>query len=321
MLPEKANILCLLKILSKYSDENNPMAMRDIIGKMQILYGMNPDRRTITSGIEILIRMGYDISTYQENKIGYYLKTRDFEPGEIRLLMDAVYSFPFIPEKQSLDLIKKLKDKLSIYERKNFNYLNLIRDGRKTLNRQVFYIIEELNMAIEEGVKVKFTYLKYNIEKNLVPRREKKYTVSPYGMIYTNGNYYLVCGLAYQENLSLYRLDRMRDVELTNYKTDKVKENINPIEVVEGAVYAFLGQPERIKMICQAHILDYVIDNFGRDIKIREKEDGNIEIEFIAPAKGLIFWGLQYLPYVEIIEPVWVREKIIESISNNKYIE
>ena len=321
MLPEKANIICLLEILTKYSDENNPMAMGDIIGKMEILYGMRPDRRTITSGMETLIRMGYDISTYQENKLGYYLKTRDFEPGEVRLLMDAVYSFPFIPEKQSLDLIKKLEGKLSIYERKNLNYLNLIRDGRKTLNRQVFYIIEELNRAIEEGVKVKFIYLKYNIKKNLVPRREKKYTVSPYGMVYTNGNYYLVCSLSYQENLSLYRLDRMKDVELTNYKIDGITENIKPIEAVEGAVYAFLGQHEKIKIICQAHILDYVVDSFGRDIKIREKEDGNIEVEFKGPAKGLIFWGLQYLPYAEIIEPAWVREKIIESISNNKYTD
>lgn len=43
MLPEKANIICLLEILSKYSDDNNPMAMRDIIGKMEMLYGMKPD--------------------------------------------------------------------------------------------------------------------------------------------------------------------------------------------------------------------------------------------------------------------------------------
>ena len=319
MLPEKANIICLLKILKEYSDSNHPIPMREIIEKMEKLYGIKPDRRTIVSGIDTLIRLGYEISTYSENKNGYYLISRHFEPGEIYLLMDAVYSFPFITEGQSLDLIRKLKDQLSIYERKNLDYLNLIRDGRKTLNRQVFYIIEELNRAIEEKVKVKFTYLKYNIEKNLVPRRKKKYTVSPYGMVYTNENYYLVCSLAYQENLSLYRLDRMRDIELTNYKIDKAKENINPMEVIEGVVHAFLGKPERIKMICQAHILDYVIDSFGRDIKTRKKEDGNIEIEFIAPAKGLTFWGLQYLPYVEIIEPVWVRKKIMESISENKY--
>ncbi len=321
MLPEKANIICLFKTLSEYSDSSHPMTMSQIIDKMETLYGMKPDRRTIISGIDILIRLGYEISTYQENKIGYYLISRNFEPGEIYLLMDAVYSFPFITEKQSLDLIRKLKDQLSIYERKDLNYLNIVRDGRKTLNRQVFYLVEELNRAIEERLKVKFTYLKYNIEKELVARREKKYTVNPYGMVYTNENYYLCCSLAYQKNLSLYRLDRMNDLEITNYKIDESKDDRKPSEEIKGAVHAFLGQPERIKIVCQTHILDHLIDSFGRDIDIREKEDGNLEVNFIAPAEGLVFWGLQYLTYAEIIEPVWVREKIVESIKKNKYID
>lgn len=321
ILPEKANIVCLLKILSEYSDSNHPMTMSQIIGKMETLYEMKPDRRTIISGIDILTRLGYEISTYQENKIGYYLISRDFEPGEIYLLMDAVYSFPFITEKQSFDLIRKLKDQLSIYERKDLNYLNIVRDGRKTLNRQVFYLVEELNRAIEERLKVKFTYLKYNIEKKLVTRREKKYTVNPYGMVYTNENYYLLCSLAYQENLSLYRLDRMKDLEITNYKIDEIKDDRKPGEEIKGAVHAFLGQPERIKIVCQTQILDHLIDSFGRDIDIRGKEDGKLEANFPAPAEGLVFWGLQYLPYAEIIEPAWVRERIIESIKKNKYID
>ncbi len=321
MLPEKANIICLLEILRKYSDANHPMPMREIIGKMETIYGMRPDRRTITSGIDLLTRMGYDISGYQENGIGYYLRSRNFESGEVRLLMDAVYSFPFIPEKQSLDLVKKLKEQLSVHEGKSLSHLSIMRDGRKTLNRQVFYLIEELDRAIKERLKVKFSYLKYNIEKEMVPRREKKYTVNPYGMVYTNENYYLVCSLAYQENLSLYRLDRMRDLEITEYKIDEIKDGLEPVKAIEGAVHAFLGQPENIKMICEAHILDYLIDSFGRDINIREREDGSLEINFIAPARGLVFWGLQYLPYVEILKPTWVREEIIKKIKKNKYID
>lgn len=321
MLPEKANIICLLKILREYSDLNHPIPMREIIEKMEKLYGIKPDRRTIVSGIDTLIRLGYEISSYGENKKGYYLISRDFEPGEIYFLMDAVYSFPFITERQSLDLIRKLKDQLSIYERKNLHYLNIVRDGRKTLNRQVLYLVEELDRAIKEGLKVRFTYLKYNKEKELVPRREKKYTVNPYSMVYTNEKYYLLCSLVYQENLSLYRLDRMKDLEITSYKIDENKDDRKPKEEIKGAVHAFLGQPERIKIVCETHILDHLIDSFGRDIDIKEKEDGNLEANFTAPAQGIVFWGLQYLPYAEVIEPVWVREKIIESIKKNKYID
>ena len=321
MLPEKSNIICLLKILHEYSDLNNPLAMGKIIEKMEKLYGMKPDRRTIVSGIDTLIGLGYEISTYNDNKKGYYLISRDFEPGEIYLLMDAVYSFPFITEGQSLDLIEKLRNQLSIHQRKNLNHLQIIRDGRKSLNRQAFYHIEEISKAIEEGLKIKFTYLKYNEDKELAPRREKKYTVNPYSMVYTNGNYYLLCSLAYQENLSLYRLDRIKDLELTDYEIDEDKRDRKAKEEIQGAVHAFLGKQERIRLVCQSHILDNLIDSFGRDIDIKQREDGELEVSFMAPAQGLVFWGLQYLSYAEVIEPVWVREKIIESIKTNKYID
>lgn len=38
MLPEKANIICLLKILKEYSDPNHPIPMREIIGKMENIW-------------------------------------------------------------------------------------------------------------------------------------------------------------------------------------------------------------------------------------------------------------------------------------------
>ncbi|NLK43670.1 MAG: WYL domain-containing protein [Tissierellia bacterium] len=320
MLAEKTNIICLLKVLSEYSDAEHPMPMGEIIRKMEIKYDMRPDRRTIISIIDALNSLGYEISTYNDNKKGYYLISRDFEPGEVFLLMDAVYTFPFIAEKQSLDLIGKLENHLSIYQRKNLNHLKIVRDGRKSLNRQIFYNIEEISRAIEEGLKVKFTYLKYDEDKNLIPRREKKYTVNPYSMAYTNENYYLLCSLAYQENLSYYRLDKIKDLEITDYKIDKNDWDKQDIEGSQEAIHAFLGQRERVKLICAEHILDNLIDSFGRDIDIRKRHDENLDVSFIAPAKGLIYWGLQYLPYVEVIEPDWVRKKIIESIRANKYI-
>lgn len=44
-----------------------------------------------------MIELGYDISLYEDNGVGYYLRDRELEPSEVLLLTDAVYSFPFIP--------------------------------------------------------------------------------------------------------------------------------------------------------------------------------------------------------------------------------
>ena len=321
MLTEKANVICLLQILAEYSDEKHPMAMREILAKMNSLYGIKPDRRTIYGATALLLEMGYDISLFEENGKGYYLKSRSFEASEVRLLMDAVYSFPFLPQKHSADLIKKLQSQLSVHERKHLKHLTILREGGKTNNRQVFYTIEQLEDAISRRVKVKFTYLQYDIQKKLVARREKKYTVNPYGMIFTNEHYYLVCNLAYQQNISLYRIDRMKDLTLTEYALDDRGLGFDPQESAAQAVYAFTGKPENITMICKRHILDHVIDKFGANVRISEKDENQLKIELTASPKGVKFWALQYLPYVEVRTPLWLREEIIESVKRNKYME
>ena len=97
MLTEKANAICLVEVLKEYSDAEHILPMREIIAKMQSLYGIKIDRRTVYGAVALLIELGYDISFYEDNCVGYYLRDRELEPSEVLLLTDAVYSFPFIP--------------------------------------------------------------------------------------------------------------------------------------------------------------------------------------------------------------------------------
>ena len=94
MLTEKANAICLLEVLREYSDAEHILPMREIIGKMQSLYGIRIDRRTVYGAVALLIEFGYDISIYEDNGVGYYLRSRELEQSEVLLLTDAVYSFP-----------------------------------------------------------------------------------------------------------------------------------------------------------------------------------------------------------------------------------
>lgn len=234
-LREKANILCLLHILIEYTDENHILSIREIIQIFIDKYDICPDRRTIYNLIAILKEFGCDISDYEENGVGYHLKHRLFETSEIRLLMDAVYSFPFITAKQTEDLIEKLQILLSVHERKRFKHLTVSKPFTKTSNRQVFWNIEQLDAAISVKRKVRFTYLSYNLDKKLVPRRKEAYIVNPYGMVFTNENYYLICIKENKDNVSLYRIDRIRDIEITDCGLDPRGNGFDPKEFVEQA--------------------------------------------------------------------------------------
>ena len=137
MLTEKANAICLLEVLKEYSDAEHILPMREIIAKMQSLYGIKIDRRTVYGAVALLIEIGYDISIYEDNGVGYYLRSRELEQSEVLLLTDAVYSFPFIPAKQTEQLVQKLQKQLSVHQRKRYRYLTISRQDRKTDNRQV----------------------------------------------------------------------------------------------------------------------------------------------------------------------------------------
>lgn len=66
MLTEKANAICLLEVLKEYSDAEHILPMREIIAKMQSLYGIKIDRRTVYGAVALLIELGYDISLYED---------------------------------------------------------------------------------------------------------------------------------------------------------------------------------------------------------------------------------------------------------------
>lgn len=316
MLPDRANLLCVLKILEEHSDSEHILPMRDIIGKMKSIYDIDIARRAVYGAIELLKQLGYDISTYEENGKGYYLRTRLFEPSELSLLTDAVLSFPFIAEDQSNKLIDKLQSTGSSYQRRRYHNLSVPRTPKKTQNKQVFLNIELLDEAIGTRRKVRFTYLTFDEHKHLIPRREEPYIVSPYRMVYTNEHYYLACRLLGYENTSFYRIDRMRDIIIDNDSAEMPQEGLSAL--VNSAVYAFSGYPEKVSLSFEKSILNDVIDRFGPDIVLTEKEDRYLaQVE--VPPQGVRFWALQYLPYVEIIEPDWLRDQVIESINTNRY--
>ena len=320
MLTSKANVICLLRILEEYSDEFHIMTAKEISDKFEKIYDMSMDRRTIYSCISTLAELGYDISTYEENGKGYYLRIREFDSADIRLLIDAVNSFEYISRKQTDELNEKLKNKLSRYERKRFNTSNLVRTDKKSPNSQVFLNIEILDQAINERKKVSFTYLDYDYDKTLKPRRTEPYTASPYSMIVESEHYYLVMILDGKTEPSFYRIDMMKNIEILEDDIT-VSGKDAQLDTVKKVVYAHAGKPEHIRLRCDKKALRYCLERFGLDIMIIPLNNGDaFEASFTASPQGILYWALQQLQSVEVLEPQNLRDQISCIVKNNKYI-
>ena len=321
MLTEKAITICLLEVLQEYSDENHILSMGEIISKIDAIYGLSPDRRTIYSALETLVKLGYDVSLYKDNGKGYYLLDRHLEPSEAHLLSDAICTFPFISERQTAQLMNKVQSLVSVYDRKHIKNLTVMRSDLKTVNKVVFYNIEVLDEAIEKKVKVKFDYFDYGSDKQLHKRREKKYTVNPYGMVYDNEHYYLICIMAKQTNLSMYRIDRIQNIEITDYELDMREQGFDPKEAVKSTVYAYTGETDTVELLVEPKKLNDVIDKFGTNITIADNIDGRLKVTVKASLKGMKYWALQYLEFVEVISPEHLRSEIVSQLKTNQYLK
>lgn len=80
----------------------------------------------------------------------------------------------------------------------------------------------------------------------------------------------------------------------------------------------FSGNPETITFAFDKEQLNNVIDKFGTKIRLYEEADPYVASLEAVPI-NMRFRALQYLPYVEVLKPEWLRKEIIDCIKNNKY--
>ncbi len=315
---DKSNMLCILNILKEYTDPEHVITTAEIIEKMKLLYDRKVDRRTVYGCVDALAEMGHEIEGYADNGKGYVLISKDFSSAEIRLLIDAVYSCEYISQKQTAELLDKLRNFLSAYERKNYNYTNIITPDKKSPNPEVFLNIEILEEAINLKKQVTFTYLDYDYDKKLKPRREKPYVVNPYAMLCEGNHYYLVLISQGHTDPSFYRIDMMKNIKILDEGLEISKRNAD-LDSVKKVVYAHSGKQQRVGLRCRKNVLRYVIEEFGNDITIKKNEDGSFDASVLTATEGLVYWALQYLQDVEVLSPPAVRQQVIDAIKKNPY--
>lgn len=322
MRNNKLNIIYIYKILEEYSDEDHILRMKDITNKMQLIYGVTIDRRTVYTIIDTLKEGGYDISDYKENEQGYYLRERPLEVYELSILMDSVYSSNVIPEKQTEELIKRLQGLMSVHNRKVYKNLTVVKSFTKTSNQEIFLNVDLLDEAIENRKQVSFTYLDYDFDKKLKPRREKKYVVNPYRLSNTDGKYYLICKKVPYDNVSFYRIDLIKDIEKLDEDIDSDITEKELENALTRTKYAWYGEVKNVTVRCKNALLREVIDEFGKDVIITKDEDKDyFTVVIKSVAEGIVFWALRFLSQVEIISPESVRNRMVDIIKNNPYIK
>lgn len=160
-MESKPRILYLLRILEQYTDEEHPLTTKQLIEMLNEKYGISTYRTTIAKDVVALQEFGVDIVVVHSTQCKYFIGSRQFELPELKLLIDAVESSKFITSKKSDALIKKIHMLTSNEQVKKLKRNNYVSGRIKPNNEQIYYIVDTINDAINEGKQISFQYYEY----------------------------------------------------------------------------------------------------------------------------------------------------------------
>lgn len=314
---KKIVLLWVLDILREYSDENHLLTYNDIKKKLFEKHNVDPNVKSIASNIDTLEAYGYEI--IRVGNKGCYLGYRDFEHGELIYLVDAINSSKMITYKQANDLIQRLTNNLSIYNRKKYQPIMKDENNINLKNSSLFYVIEVLSEAIDSKKQVSFNYNQFTVDKKLKPKGDGKiYIINPYHLVNSKGKYYLICNNDKYESISNYKVENISNIKILETEVKDIKslnnmENFNLNDYLKEHIYMTIGNIVKATIrIEDEKFIGSVIEWFGDGIKIKEK-DGIFLIDIKVNEQALIYWALQYGEHTEIVEPLSTRKKIIKT--------
>lgn len=332
--PKKLLIINILDILKKYSDEDHRLTQKDIIFLLKREYNMTVDRKSVKSNLMNLIEAGYHIN-YSENVRGgkdgeenavftdWYL-THDFTDSELRLLIDGLLFSEHIPYRQRMQLIKKLEGLSSVYFRSKVKHICSASDSSIS-NAQLFYTIDILDEAIEKKKQVEFEYCSYDVDKKLHPRKSsdgkiRKYIVNPYQMAVIGGRYYLICNYNKYDNISNYRIDRIKNIRILATaikpfeKTQGKKYGLDLSAHITEHIYMFSSDIIQVKFRANRYIINDIIDYFGKTAEISDVTDNDCIVRVRVSEEDMFKWAVQYAEHTVIIKPDSLRSRIINEL-------
>ncbi|MBQ4258835.1 MAG: WYL domain-containing protein [Lachnospiraceae bacterium] len=314
MISQKATILCVYEILKKYSDENHILSAETVKEKLKAIYDVDMERRAIYRNIEALRGMGIDIEGYQDNREGYYLIDRQFEPSEIRLLCDAVAASDIIKEETSKEVIAKLINTQSVFQGRMLQKTVYVKNREKVLNKQLFYNIDTLNIAINQGCKISVSLLEYNLEMELEEAEGGAIVISPYATMWASGNYYLLAKQENTDDLTHYRIDHLKDISILERGVDMVFGGINPTQYAERFILQNGEYIERYDIECEKDLWNELAEKFGNSLTVIRTQKDRISVKIKCIPSVMREWILAHCDKCEVIGPRHFRDDIQKAV-------
>ena len=253
----------------------------------------------------------------RNNATRYYYLANALTEGEWRIFSDLVQVYPYISQAQTekfLRVLNRLRPRGTRYVPSRY--------ACKRGSPEQFRIINLLDRAIRSRRKVRVAYGEYRLfltngkwQPKLVQRRRNGLLeVAPYALMWSNGNYYLVCRHRSMMNLRVDRILAAENLE----NTFEMPPDFDPVQYRDRSPVMYPGKNTFVRMRCREDLLNTLVDFFGSVPQYTKPDDqGIMEVTMSIAAGGMQLFALQYADQVEVLEPLWLRKRIGQTLARN----
>ena len=341
--------------LMRNSNAENPVKTERIIEYLEEL-GIGAERRSIYKDIEeinkaliLTTRKDYDdlpkaetfeeaealleddkekTIVYDQNKKGFYVRKRNYSVEDIRALAECVYSAKFLDEKRAKRLVKVVGDLVCEIDAKGLERDVILLDKGKSNNTANYEILKTISFAMSRErirkvshipEKIRFKYLSYTLQNGLRRTERRKgewYVVSPYKLLISDGNYYLMGYDDKMQKMVNYRIDRMKDVSLTGEPRSGAEayNELSMENYLQEHFGMYQGERDHIRIRALNMLLDTFVDRFGtRDVIYAKDDDKHFTAVIkVAVSNQFFGWLCGLGNKVKIISPAPVVEEFKE---------
>ncbi len=294
----------------------------------------NDENKILCDNIERVLSEDFEEKNVRLGKI-YYQSA--FSDDEIEIIYEALLFSKSIDTETAEKLMTKLKknlfgtgkdkDKINILKIKEMNLIDK-KELRKNLS-----IIQD---AIDKATCINFYFNGYDSDKKLCKVRQEKYIVTPYYIVAYDGKYYLIAATKKYKSMSIWRIDLMTEVELSNDKQNK-EHNVNKDAVknldkqwTEKFIYTHPDMSYDVPIGIELKLYkkekfsgaDYkfLFDKFGSSFQTIKQHEDYDEVLVTCSPYAITNLAIQYADRLEIVEPKQVRDMIKEKMDVLKKI-
>lgn len=228
-----------------------------------------------------------------------YIASRLFPFDDVKTIAECIASANFISRPEAEELIDELKILCSEYQEEQLKSDYIVAERPKYTRKRMLTDLNTIKDAIKKNKKISFIYTRTNpndFTKTENRRKGKRYIVSPFKVVLSDGHHYLIGYDDTYHRIMPYRIDRTDDVKITKETRDgedKFKRiGINNYAKQTFGMF-FGGNADRITIQFEKSLLDAMLERFpkGPDTVYTKIDDKHFTVRtFIVESENFYGW-------------------------------